>query len=454
MAEQGRAWNRFANARTDAEALVELIALELAGARCRLLNVDGSSPVSSCRRGEASLRILHVAPYSADAWAYGGIARLAGTLTRGLARRGHHVTFCTTDVCDASSRLQRARPRGATFRAWPPIRTADGVELRVFPNLSNHLAYSYQAFLPLGLNGFLKRQAASFDVAHLHACRNLPGAMAAHHLRRAAVPYVLAPNGTAPRIERHLIAKRIFDLLAGRRMLLAADRVLAVSNVERRQLRELGVAPTAIRLIPNPVDLDDFTPPLARGRFRRQLGLPPGPLVLFLGKLTPRKRVDVLIRAFAQLKRRDASLVVAGNDMGSGARARALVTSLGIADRTTFTGLLRGHDRLEALADAEVLVYPSQDEIFGLVPLEALLCGTPVVVADDSGCGEVIRTAGGGQVVPLGDAAAFAEAIECVLASPSRWRRAAAEAAEDLKTAYSGEVVCAQLEQLYGEMIG
>ena len=66
------------------------------------------------------LRILHVAPYSADAWAYGGIARLAGTLTRGLARRGHHVTFCATDVCDASSRLRHERAPAMRFRPWLP----------------------------------------------------------------------------------------------------------------------------------------------------------------------------------------------------------------------------------------------------------------------------------------------------------------------------------------------
>jgi len=327
------------------------------------------------------------------------------------------------------------------------------VEQRVFPNLSNRLAYRYQAFLPFGLNRFLSRHVRSFDVAHLHACRNLPGAIAEHHLRRAGVPYVLAPNGTAPRIERRLVAKRIFDLVAGQRMLDHAKRVLAVSNVERRQLCELGVDPGAIRLIPNPVDLDDFMPPIARGCFRRRFALPPGPLVLFLGRISPRKRVDVLLRAFAQLQRPDAWLIVAGNDMGGAAEARALVRSLGIERRTLFTGLLRGRDRLEALADAEVLVYPSQDEIFGLVPLEAILSGTPVVVADDSGCGEVIRAAGGGQVVPIADVRALAHAIESVLSCPSLWRAAAVDAAEGVRAAYGGEVVCAQVEKMYREML-
>jgi len=323
---------------------------------------------------------------------------------------------CTTDACDESTRV----PSGE--------RQVDGVEWRVFPNLSNRLAYHLQLFLPLGLGNYLKRHAGTFDVAHLHACRNMPGALAAHHLRRTGVPYVLAPNGTAPRIERRLLAKHAFDVVAGRRILAGAARVLAVSDAERRQLSELGVPGGAIRVIPNPVDLDELASPVTPGNFRRRLALPCGPLVLFLGKLTPRKRLDVLTLGFARVRRSDASLVIAGNDMGAGGEARSLVRALGLERRTFFTGLLRAEQRLEALADADVLVYPSQHEIFGLVPLESLLSGTPVIVADDSGCGEVVRATGGGQVVPLGDADALARAIESVLKDPTAWRAAAAAA--------------------------
>ena len=389
----------------------------------------------------APVRILHVTPYSADAWAYGGIPRLAHSLTRGLARRGHQVTVCTTDACDESTRV----PSGE--------RQVDGVEWRVFPNLSNRLAYHLQLFLPLGLGNYLKRHAGTFDVAHLHACRNVPGALAAHHLRRTGVPYVLAPNGTAPRIERRRLAKHAFDVVAGRRILAGAARVLAVSEAERRQLSELGVARGAIRVIPNPVDLDELASPVTPGNFRRRLALPCGPLVLFLGKLTPRKRLDVLTQGFARLRRSDASLVIAGNDMGAGVEARSLVRALGLERRTFFTGLLRAEQRLEALADADVLVYPSQHEIFGLVPLEALLSGTPVIVADDSGCGEVVRATGGGQVVPLGDADALARAIESVLKDPTAWRAAAAAAAVRVRAAYGDSVVCSQIEALYGELV-
>jgi len=387
------------------------------------------------------LRILHVTPYFSDAWAYGGIPRVAGTLARGLARRGHNVTVCTTDARDETSRL----PAGET-------RTPDGVTVHVFPNFSNRLAYHLQLFLPLGFSQFLERHAASFDVAHVHACRNMPGAIATHHLRKAGVPYVLAPNGTAPIIERRRLAKRLFDVVLGNRVLSASSRVVAVSNAERRQLQNLGVRPEAIRLIPNPVDLDEFRGSIPRGEFRRRLGLEASPLVVFLGKLTPRKRVDVLIRAFAAIRRRDTRLVIAGNDMGVGGELRKLAQAVGVEDRTIFTGLLRGADRLAALADANVAVYPSEHEIFGLVPLEAILSGTPVVVSDDSGCGEVVAATGGGQVIPAGDSDALARAIERVLDRPPAPSVTAAAAAR-VKALYADDVVCAQLEDLYREIV-
>jgi glycosyltransferase involved in cell wall biosynthesis len=119
-----------------------------------------------------------------------------------------------------------------------------------------------------------------------------------------------------------------------------------------------------------------------------------------------------------------------------------------------FTGLLRGRDRLAALADADVLVYPSQDEIFGLVPLEAILCGTPVIVADDSGCAEVVRAVGGGQIVPVADVDRLTRAIDDVVGHPGHWRAAAEQAAVRVRASYARDVVCAELDDVYQELVG
>src|SRR5262249_33191798 len=140
--------------------------------------------------------------------------------------------------------------------------------VRVFPNLSNRLAYHYQMFLPVGFDAYCREAARAVDVAHLHAFRNGPGVIAARHLQRAGNPYVLAPNGTGPRIERRFVAKRIFDAAAGTRVLDGAARVIAVSNAEREQFAAMHIVADRVRMVPNPIDLDEFSDVRTRGRFR------------------------------------------------------------------------------------------------------------------------------------------------------------------------------------------
>jgi len=387
-----------------------------------------------------ALRILHVVPYYEQAWAYGGIPRLATTMTRALARRGHRVTVCTTDVRDDRTRASATSP------------SAHGVDVRMFPNISNAIAYHLQFFTPVGLRRFLRRSAAGFDIAHIHACHNLPGVIAASELSRAGVPYVVSPNGTARPIERRTMAKQLFALTAGRSMLPGAARVIAVSQAEATHFREMGIDDSSIVHIPNPIDETEFDFADPDG-FRSRMHLGDAPVVLFLGKLTPRKGVGDLVRAFGLLSDPRSTLVIAGNDMGAGRGVESLVGRLGLEKRVLRVGLLTGRARLDALAAASVVVYPSRHEIFGLVPLEALLSGTPVIVGNDSGCGEVISATGGGCVVPPGDVPILTAAIETVLANQVEWRSRARNAATVVRQRFGSEIVCELLECLYSDII-
>jgi glycosyltransferase involved in cell wall biosynthesis len=384
------------------------------------------------------LRILHVVPYFEHAWAYGGIPRAATALARGLAARGHQVTVCTTDACDEFTRARRShRPHAAPGT----------LDVRVLRNLSNRLAYHWQLFAPRGLGRTLRSLVGRIDVAHLHACRNLPVAAAARMLAKAGIPYLVSPHGTAPLIERRFLAKQIFDLTAGRGYLDGAVRVLAVSEAERRQLESLGVAVSRIAVVPNPIDLNEFEPAPAGVRFRERHGLGDGPILMILAKLTPRKGADVALRAFEQIRDANVRLVIAGSDMGS------QLPASGNSARVLHVGLLEGRDRLDALAAANVVLYPSKHEVFGLVPLEALLSGSPVIVCNDSGAGEIIAETGGGQIVPVDDAPAVAAAVESMLADPMSWRERAQAAALRVRQRFAAEIVCERLEALYREVL-
>jgi len=187
-----------------------------------------------------------------------------------------------------------------------------------------------------------------------------------------------------------------------------ASGFVAVAEAEHDQMTGLGLDSTRIRVIPNGVEMECDT----FGRsFKREFGIT-GDYILYLGKITPRKGIDVLIRALPLLQDREIMLAVVGNDMGYQAHLGALARRLGVAERVKFTGLVTGGLKAAAYAEARVTVYAGRDEIFGLVPWESILCGTPVIVADDCGCGEWVMGAEAGQSAPYGDPAALARAIE------------------------------------------
>ncbi len=227
----------------------------------------------------------------------------------------------------------------------------------------------------------------------------------------------------------------------------------AVSRAERAQLLGLGVPDGKIRVLGNPLDLSEFEA-LPRGWLREQLGLGAAPVVLYLGRLSPRKRLDVVVRALAGLRQADAQLIIAGNDMGVAARLLRLARRCGVAPRTRLLGLLAGRQRLQALADADVVVYPGQHEAFGLVPLEALLCGAPVIVADDCGAAEVVGHTGGGLVVPPGDVQALQAAVDRVLQDRAGWAARVRQAQGRVRAAYGAPVICQGLEGIYAECLG
>jgi len=387
------------------------------------------------------LRILHVVPYFEHAWAYGGIPRVATTLTHGLARRGHDVTVCTTDACDGVSRVRSPHT---------PSEGPGQLDVRMFRNLSNTVAFRWQVFTPIGFMRALRAVLPRIDIGHLHACRNLPVAAAARLLAAARIPYVVSPHGTAPLIERRVVAKRLFDATAGHGYLERAAQVMAVSDAERLQLVGLGVHASRVTLLPNPIDEREFEPAPDGRRFRAAHGIGDAPLVLHLSKLTPRKGAGTLLQAVAAIDRADLRIVIAGSDMDSGLEAATLLAD----PRILRLGTLTGRDRLDALAAASVLVYPSKDEVFGLVPLEALLAGTPVIVCSDSGAGEIVGRVGGGHIVPPGDHASLAGAITSILDANGLWRQRARVAGTRIRQLFGRDAVCDRLDALYREVLG
>ncbi len=386
------------------------------------------------------MRILHVTPSFYPAWAYGGIPRCVYELCRALMRLGDEVAVWTTDAFDAKRRIEEREA------------FVEGIHVRRFRNLSNRLAYHRQLYLPPGILLAPWRDLVYFDLVHIHSHRHLLEALVGAAAARRRIPYVFTGNGTVPPIERYVLIKRTLDLIGARSILEHAAACIAVSEAEIPHYRAAGVDAARIRVIPNGIRLEEYATLPARGSFRRMLGLGDAPLVVFVGKITPRKGVDVLLRAMARLPA-NVQLVVAGNFMMPERPLRQLAADLGIAERVRFPGLLLGDERNAAYVDADVVAYPSTDEIFGLVAAEALMCETPVVVCDDSGCGEVVRAAQGGLLVPYGDAEALANALRTLIEDRARRDACAANGRRFVEQHLSWEQIAVQTRALYREVL-
>lgn len=200
-----------------------------------------------------------------------------------------------------------------------------------------------------------------------------------------------------------------------------AQRVIAISESTRQDVvRLLGKSVEQVDVVYCGVD-ERFHPPdpAAVTTFRRKKGLPER-FILFLGTLEPRKNIVSLLEAYAQLVASDGKswplLTIAGAKGWFYEEIFASVERLGLADRVIFAGYVPEAEKPLWYNAAELFVYPSLFEGFGLPPLEAMACGTPVIVSDTSSLPEVVGDAG--VKVPPGDVPALAEAMATMLCDP------------------------------------
>jgi len=161
--------------------------------------------------------------------------------------------------------------------------------------------------------------------------------------------------------------------------------------------------------------------------------------------------VEYLIQALSLSQGKDIIAVIAGNDMGIKSRLEKLAEKLGVQERVIFTGLLTSPWKESAYRNALLTVYAGQYEIFGLVPFESILCGTPAIVADDSGCGEWLRKSGGGWIVPYGDARAIAQIIDNF--SQEDKAEKVKDAQRWIKENLNWDKIAQQVKEIYQELV-
>lgn len=284
------------------------------------------------------------------------------------------------------------------------------------------------------------------DIVHAHAFGYFPtwAASAARKLGRSRLvvtPHSDVGTGTS--------GSRLYARTVARGTLARADRVVALTSLEAQHLQRLGVDPRRIVTIPNGIDLKEFPP---RGP-RPPVGV--GARILFVGRIYPeQKGLETLVRAMARLPSGlGVRLRMVGEDWGGAVRVKELARALGIADRIELPGPVPRDVLRREYARADLFVLPSLFEPFGIVLLEAMAAGLPIIASRVGGIPEVVEEGRNALLVPPGDVDALAEAMRRLIADESLARRFSA-ASYDRVGRFSWEHLVGRFVDLFEELLG
>jgi D-inositol-3-phosphate glycosyltransferase len=254
-------------------------------------------------------------------------------------------------------------------------------------------------------------------------------------------------------------------IAAEKRILARADRVVVATLAEQTQLRFLYKADDRkLEIIPPGVDTSHFYP-IPADEAKQFLGLlPEDRMVLFVGRIEPLKGVDTLIRAMACLQWKDygrpVHLAIIGGDPDANpedmtaemTRLQDLSDELSMGQTVVFLGK-RGQDTLPYYySAAEVVVMPSHYESFGMVALEAMACGTPVIASDVGGLGFLVQDGETGYAIPNGEPDTLCEKLSMLLGD-AQLREQMGRRAEEVAQSYDWEKIARQIAEVYEDLL-
>ena len=285
-----------------------------------------------------------------------------------------------------------------------------------------------------------------FDLLRVHSLRYIgPGALWARRRYRLDVPVVAHHHHLDPDPLNHLVDRRVVE---------ACDRVIVGSEFARRQLAEmLGTRTDHVAVAPYGVD-GKFAPRPARADLRARYGLGHEPVVLFFGGLKPRKNLHLLLDVWVEVARAcpEARLLVAGGGpLLADLRRRA--GALGLGARVVFTGYVPEAEKADHFNLADVFVFPSALEGFGLAVGEAMSSGLPVVASDRGSIPELLADGEGGFLCDPARPAQFVEALLRLLREPALRVKQGGANAERIERWFRWERCVAATREQYEQVV-
>jgi len=382
----------------------------------------------------SSLRVLHV--ISSLSPLCGGPSVSMHSMLKALRRRGIAADVAATD--DDGGRARLDVPLDG------PVEI-DGQSARYFPRQT--VKYGFSAPMSRWLRVHVRR----YDIVHTHGLFSFAPLAAAWYARAAGVPYIMRPAGvldTWGLQNKSRVVKAVSLRLVERPLLCSAAAVHFTTPLEKARAARLAlpirpiVLPTGMEIeglaeevSPEPADVS-----AADGKR----------MILYLARIHPIKRVDVLLRAYAALQSRESTeLVIAGDgDPALLGRLKQLAADLGLGDDVRWTGFAEGELKRRLLSRAAVFVLPSASENFGMAVAEAMSAAKPVIVTTGCGLAEFVARHGAGMVVDE-SVAALRTALTELLASEPRRRTLGEAGRAAAQRELSLDAFGARLEGLY-----
>jgi glycosyltransferase involved in cell wall biosynthesis len=321
-----------------------------------------------------------------------GIVASVDALANAIRARGHEV------VCVAPSVPNYREDRDDVVR---------------IPSLPLPTRTAYRLAIPLLRHDF-ERTLGDLSIVHTHS-PFVTGWMGARLARRLRVPLVFTYHTQLEKYAHYFPFESRMTRGAAAHLTRSyadsADAVIVPTAAMEAHLRALGVR-SRIEIVPSGIDLAFFAGGRWRGDLRASLGVPDdGKMVLSVGRLGREKNLELTLEAFARVRTAGAHLVVIGEGLHRSALQR-LARRLGIAGRTTFAGEFERAELPDVYASADALAFTSGSETQGLVLVEALAAGLPVVAVDTPQTRDVLGASG--LIVPP-DPVGLAAAIEATL---------------------------------------
>lgn len=378
-----------------------------------------------------------------------GITHVVHKQTRTLVKKGHDVTVYTSNA------LNLHGVRGSKIN--DSVKYVGGVKVRYFPYI---LRYGTMFFSP-SMFYSIRDEVKEFDIIHIHDARCFQSAVTAYYSKVYNIPIIYQPHGSFKSNSHggffRFLSRGLIDKLYAERIFKKADRVIALNQTEAEKYRCMGVRDEKIEIIPNGIDLSEYTDLPSKGEFKKKYNIPAEKkIILYVGRIHRTKGIDFLLKAFAYLinkmKFKDALLVVVGPDDGYLHEVKSLSASLGVSTSVLYTGLISNKDKISAYVDSSICCYLNPNEPFGLVSLEAAASKLPVVVSEGTPMSEIVKRSGFGFSITYGDVLALVKTMETVLKDEKLSNEMGKCGREYVFENFGWDTIIDKYEMLYGNI--